>query len=200
MHKWNTERMLQKKQYIFWIKFIAILLFVGSAMFRYSKRVKSKKEPEEKVITNPYRIINNPGDEQNLYAYELHKRKVPQDELTEFCAVIRNQDPAKDDYKAYCKSVIADIVKTSGTDRLIVYIYDSNEAYELYETKFLQRFHNLDTTESDLVAEHLVATYIGERDNYYGTHHQLSFYEDAHNGHSERETYWPVSKQNAESN
>lgn len=186
----NNSR--QKKQNPLWVEALVLLLIVFAATFAVRSGSHAQHEPDDKAIVFPFRTVNNP-DTQTLYAYELHKRRVAQDELPELCAIIKNVDPAKDDYKTYCKLVVNDIVRTSGTDKLVVYIYDSNEAYELYENKFLYQYKNLDTNESSLVDRHLIATYTGSRNNSYDyyTGPQLAYYENAHNGRNESETYQP---------
>jgi hypothetical protein len=171
----------------------AILSLVITFFVRYANRPHKEKAVAAKAILLPYRTINTPGDTSSLYAYELHTRKVQQDELQEYCVVIRNVVQAKDNYKAYCKAVVQDIVKATGSDKVAVYIYDNYEAYDLYESKFLAHFQNLDTAESTLVAAHLVATYIGDRANGYCTSHQFSFYENAHDHRTETESYSPAT-------
>ena len=186
----NNRR--QKKQDPLWVEALILSLIVTIGAFIGKPREAAKTEIDDKVVEFPFRTVNN-ADTQTLYAYELHKRKATQDELPEFCAIIKNVDPSKDDYKTYCRSVIADIVKTEGTDKLLVYIYDSNEAYELYENKFLLHYNNLDTNEIDIVDKHLVASYIGNRNVGfdYAVTHKLAYYENAHNSHTESETYQP---------
>ena len=171
----------------------ALVLFLSVSIFMpYAPRKGAGRisPADDKAVAQPYRIISA-ADTQELFAYELHKKRLTQYDYTEYCAVIRNIDPAKDDYKAYCRSVVADIIKTEGNNRIWVTIYDSNEAYDLYEVRFSQQYQNLDTAQSGIVEKHHVATYVGNSDSDYGTHHQLSYYEDAKNGLAQHETYQP---------
>ena len=150
----------------------------------------AKAIPADTKVILPFHTISMPGSSQDLYAYELHRRQIPQDDMPEYCAVVRNIDPARDDYKAYCRAVVADIMKTTGSKKIIVYVYDSNEAYHLYEVRFLLQLQNLDAREMATVNDHHIATYIGERANGdYEVSRQLSFYEDAHNGYTGQEPY-----------
>ena len=178
---------------------LVFLLLAGAGAFIRPHLANTGHKPDDKdkpgnnAVAFPYHTITTAVDSQDLYAYELHKRVAMQDELPEYCAVIRQVDPAKDDYKTYCKLVISDIIKTTGTDKLVVYIYDSNEAYELYETKFLQHYTNLDTVEMNTVNEHSIATYTGKREFCwdYSENYLLSYYGSAHNGRTGQEAYQP---------
>ena len=190
---WFKKYPPRTRKIIGWSLVVAVA-FMPTSIFTGKKEPEKKQnEPDTNVVNTPYRTINTAIDSQDLYAYELHKRIVMQDDLPEFCAIIRKVDPTKDDYRNYCRLVVSDIVKTAHTDTLIVYIYDSNEAYELYETKFLRQYQNLDTTESNIVNEHFIATYTGKRDFSwdYDACNQLSYYENAHNGKTAREMYMP---------
>lgn len=181
-----------KRQYTFSVTvLICLALLVAAALVRAP--LFKVKNTDSTAVVQPFRTLRPAVDSQELYAYELHKRKVAQDELPEYCAIIRKVDPAKDDYKAYCRLVVSDIVHSVGNDKIVIYIYDSNEAYELYETKFLEHYTNLDIAEQNTVDEHLVATYTGMRawgEDYSATH-QLSYYENARNGKAEHEIYKP---------
>ena len=165
---------------------------IGKSICAHKNTGKHPLTKSDSVVF-PYRTIMDSN--QNLVAYELHQRagQGEDQQYTEYCAIIRTIDPLKDDYKTYCKSVVSDIIKTGGTDKIVVYIYDSSEAYALYEVDVLTRFRLLTEQESDLVDRHLIATFYGNRPDYYedNSKYTLSYYEYANNGHSEHESYMP---------
>ena len=66
-------------------------------------------------------------------------------------------NPATDSYKNYCKTIVADLVRSLKTERVKIDIYDNAESYELFvnhtsknnhdyskeEIKRMLKYHNL---------------------------------------------------------
>ncbi len=108
-----------------------------------------------------------------------------------YTAIIRPINPAKDDYKAYCRYIVKDIAKKAGTNKMVVEIVDNRKAYELYEIKHLQNGNILNRNDMGFVEKHTVGAYQGglpgEPDTY-----ELVFYEDAGlKQYKGRETFKP---------
>ena len=137
--------------------YFAYLLFGGNLKWKGAKIV-SKKIAEDQY---PFRATFLIGNEQQTIAYYFYKRYSENMMHQECSAVIHNIDPLKDDYKTYCKSVVADIVKKSGTKNIDVTIYDDSGAFELSEIKCGQEFKVLDLHEIDSVGKHTIASFSG---------------------------------------
>jgi hypothetical protein len=155
----------------------------------------------KKEAVLPYRVINAINDSQLLIAYEFHKNDSEDQgyygesvKYAKFSAIIKNIDPTKDDYKTYCKSIIADITKTTGTATLEVSIYDNSETYELAEIKYAKQHGVLNKSEMDSVAKHTIANYCGEiygENQEYGENDILLYYPEAGNRYTTQEKYDP---------
>lgn len=178
-----------KRKFAFGIILISIaLIFVFGKLHLKKNKVDAPAKKDDSDL--PYRTINT-LDSSRLIAYEFHKSEGDGGRFLACSAIIRNIDPARDDYKTWCRSIIADIIKTSGTDKIEVCIYDNYEAYLLSEVKAGQHFEPLTKGESDTVDRHTVATYYGDIDDYYENGHTLRFYSEAHNHYTETEVYEP---------
>ena len=155
------------------------------------KKVITANEPgRKKDSLRPYRVISSINDSQQLMSYIFHQSADDEMNCKECSAVIRAIDPAKDDYKTYCKSVINDIVKTMGTDHIEITLYDDDKAYELLEIQSAQQMEMLTDVDFDSVSQHVVATYYGARGDYVDNH-LLHYYPQAGNRYTAQEIYFP---------
>ncbi len=169
------------------IIFILVLLAVWEKSFL---KIGRKHHPDKTDEVMPYRTINAMDGSNTLIAYEFHVRN--EDGRTPECsAIIKKVDPSRDDYKTFCRSVVADIVKTMGTDRISISIYDDYEAYDLSEVKSAQQFKILNNNELDSVSKHTVAVYTGDTYCDRGNGHFLYFYAEAKNKYTEQEVVDP---------
>jgi hypothetical protein len=115
-----------------------------------------------------------PGSNTELIGFELHKRVIKSgcESLAEYNVVMRNLDPRTDTYKVYCQDIIKDIVATADEKSgVTINVFDSFEAYSVYEADNDVRQHNTD----DLLAAHLVATY-EDRTEEDGRYCHLTYY------------------------
>lgn len=152
-----------------------------------AEKERPVKTGSEKVLF-PYRTISIAQNSDSLLAYELRYESSNYGRYTEYEAVIRNINPAKDDYKMYCKEVIRDIKKTTGKERIGVSIYDSYEAFYLNHSE-LKKKRFIDTSEAKFIAQHTVATYHGDIDYSGDCNCSLIYYPDAANGHYKKESF-----------
>jgi hypothetical protein len=95
-------------------------------------------------------------------------------------------DPIKDNYKCYCRDIVNDVIQKSGSDKIVVNIYDSYEACKLSEAAGMD-YKVLRKEEEKLANEHRVATYYFRRGYKRDETYQLSYYPDAGNGLREEE-------------
>jgi hypothetical protein len=174
---------------------IVILAVAAEALVgRYLKMDEPKAAPKANTdsVAFPYRTVNALDTSRDLIAYEFHERRCRDCYQYLACsAIIKNIDPAKDNYKTVCKSIIADVVRTTSTDRIELTIYDNYEAYELGELKYAQKYMVLSSSENDTVNRHTIATYLGDPNDNYNTNHTLYFYPEAKNRFTEHELYEP---------
>ena len=203
--KTRTKRNIPK--YIVW-PVLALLLFsaIGKRMYGAKEKTRSADSTasNKKAIQFPYRVITALDSSQHLIAYELHKNDSEVADYGAICtkypkysAIIKSINPAKDDYKTNCRSIISDIVKTTGNPTLEINIYDDYQAYTLSEENDALEYMSLSKCASDSLLKHIVATYDGYiYGDYeaYGQNYVLAFYPQANNRYSEQEKYEP--KQN----
>ena len=133
-----------------------------------------------------YKTICSHDDSSSLIGFELHSVAVRLGgELHKQCSVIvRDMDPASDDYKTYCKDIVDDLVAMYGAENLTVNIYDSFEAYSLV----MDESRLLTNKDAEFIASHKVASF----EAYYEDGDRLAFltyYPDADNRYSERVGY-----------
>ena len=76
-----------------------------------------------------------------------------------YSAVIRNIDPAKDDYKAYCRYLVSEVGRKVGGPNFVLYIYDNAKAYNRYEVDFLQHRKMLGPEARAYIHRHAVGAY-----------------------------------------
>ena len=170
----------------------ALVVCVGSFFIKDAL----KKDTNNAVCKNeepyPYRTVNDIDSSGALYPYEFHK--IDGNAYYKECAaIIKKIDPSADNYKSYCRSVIADIIKSMGTDNIEICIYDDDRAYELSEVELDGNFKGMDKSEMDALDAHLVAIYhgdIGQNDD----NHTLYFYREANNRYTENEAFEPTNE------
>ncbi len=173
----------------FFVVLLLMLIACGNGNVKEKKLIKVSDTVK---VEFPYRTINAPDSNSYLIAYEFHTGNSDDSRYLECSAVIKSIDPTKDDYKTICRSVVADIIKTTGTDNIAIYIYDNYEAYTLAELKYGQQFKVLNKTETDTVELHRVADYYGKmRESESQDNHTLRFYSQANNRFTEKEVYEP---------
>ncbi len=140
-----------------------------------------------------YKTIISSDQGNSLLGFELHKDVCYArafGNYTECSVIVRNLDPQKDDYKAYCKDIVNDLVDAYGSERIRIHIFDSFEAYTL---TLNDRF--LVPEEESMLSSHTVAVFDSfpvcsdddERTAF------LTFYPDAGNGLTERVAYTAVA-------
>ena len=134
-------------------------------------------------VSFQYRTIPTSDSADDLVAYEFHKRKGDNGVDYDCSAIIRRMNPAKDNYKMYCKAVIVDIMTSLNTDNLNVTIYDDYQAYVLSEIKSNQ-FGGISQVETDSVNKHIVAMYNNDID-WGDTVRNMSYYSRAGNAYTE---------------
>lgn len=91
---------------------------------------------------------------------------------------IKEINPSKDDYKAYCRFIVSDLAKKNGTNKMVVAIYDSKKAQQLYGVNYQQKHQILDKNDKGIVSQHMVGLYAGGLDGDPDTY-ELSYYTDA---------------------
>ena len=133
-----------------------------------------------------YKTINSHDDSSSLIGFELHSVALRlRGELHKQCSVIvRDIDPASDDYKTYCKDIVDNLVAMYGAENLTVNIYDSFEAYSLV----MDESRLLTSTDERFIANHKVASF----ETWYEDDDRLAFltyYPDAGNRYYERVGY-----------
>ena len=81
-------------------------------------------------------------------------------------------------------------VKSMGSDKIRICIYDDQQAWELSEIKWKGNFQTLIKPEQDTVDRHAIATYSGGiRDDEYT--HRLNFFPYSKNNYSANELFFP---------
>ncbi len=110
--------------------------------------------------------------QQKKIDYQLIKRA---DKSGWYSAIVREINPAKDDYKAYCRYIVADAEKKIGNDQFVICIYDSKKARDIYDITYTKRILSKD--ERNYMYTHTVALYSGKMP-VDGMDYELSFYTD----------------------
>lgn len=133
-----------------------------------------------------YKTINSHDDSSSLIGFELHSMAINRGgEVHKQCSVIvRDMNPASDDYKTYCKDIVDDLVAMYGAENLTVNIYDSFEAYSLV----MDESRLLTNNDAEFVASHKIASF----ETWYEDDDRLAFltyYPDAGNRYYERVGY-----------
>ena len=190
--------------------YIIGLAFLFAIFISYKKSLdRGKNQASQTVVTDsnkrerplPYRVITSLDSSQHLIAYEFHSDDSADADYGSICvrypkfsAIIKNTNPAKDDYKNNCRSIISDIIKTTGTPTLEVNIYDDYQAYQVSESGNTMEFMSISKSEMDSLQKHIVATYYGEiYGDYeeYGENYILSYYPQTNGHYTEQEKYDP---------
>ncbi|NDC42581.1 MAG: hypothetical protein EBZ77_13715 [Chitinophagia bacterium] len=105
---------------------------------------------------------------------------------TQYAVVIRNIDPATDDYQTMAKAIIYDLASKADTTDVRITIYDSTEAYQLCEQKLTANNQILTNDEELYVNSHTVASFEGNDAHEAGV---LTFYPFAGNQFTNEETF-----------
>lgn len=198
-----TQYVAHKNKFIKYYIWIVVGLILCLFLSKRFYQVKQNNLPiDASQVQYPYRTIDSLGHAGTMYAYILmHKREI-YNQLSytsreDYGIVIRKINPAKDDFKTYCKLVIMDIVNRNiPYKRLVnfesnidINIYDDDEAYKLAE-KTDSYFDTLNRKENNFFNDHLVATYFGNMDEHKEIH-LLNFYPKTHNRFSSEEDFKP---------
>ncbi len=169
-----------------WTAVITVVLFftlIGFPSFlRQRPNILATRVPiAEKTI---YKTIYSTDDSASLIGFELHTcNHLNGRSVVKKCSVIvREMDPDKDNYKAYCKDIAKDLLEMYGTEKLSVNIFDSFEAYTLA----MDESRLLTADEQRFVAAHKIATvHTSEEDGHVYT--RLLYYPEAENRLTEQE-------------
>ncbi len=179
-----------RKRIIYILPCIIIVAFVvtlsGFDFFNYPYKKFTKNKSDSLL---PYRAITSIDSSGKLLPYILHKNVGDEINSQEFTAIIKSINPAKDDYKVYCKSIIADIAKSITTNGITVYIFDDEKAGELHQAGYIGQVSFLDSAETVLVEKHTVAVYNGHMPDERWENYTISFYEYTGNGYAEKEYF-----------
>lgn len=164
--------------------FIPFLILLAAIVLSYAylSPVRKLKAQEPQTYTphkTIYKTILTNDNTDELIGFELHTdtnlySHCSSGVLHEYNAIVKNIDPATDDYKHLCRKVITDIIDTCGvTQNIKVNVFDSFEAYCLYykeKEDFTAGFTN-----TGIINTHLVASY--EKSNFYDNEYAtLVFY------------------------
>ena len=210
----SNKRRKSKPKYFLWVALILlIVVFGGKSMYGEKEKTKTtdsiNSNKNKKEIPYPYRVIPALDSSQHLIAYELHKNDSEDADYGAICskypkysAIIKSVNPGKDDYKTNCRSVISDIVKTTGNATLEINIYDDYPSYALNEEEGTLQSMSLSKEASDSMLKHIVATYsgyiYGEYETY-GENYILEYYPQTSNRYREKEKYEPKAYYNSSS-
>ena len=192
---------------LFSILAIIVFILALTPVFKKIYHKKGKARDSSNQVLYPYRVITASDSNRQLIAYELFENDNDNDYYTFgytrcFGAILKSIDPARDDYKMYCRAIIADVVKMAGTDAIIVTIYDDYESFELSELRPVHDLSALNEAEqsevsfqdkSSYVNKHFIACYYGHdhgHDNEVSSGY-LFFYPQANNHYHETENYQP---------
>jgi len=178
----------EKNKYKFakWTSLITVVLFftlIGfPSLIRKHPVTQAESMPlAEKTV---YKTIYSTDDSASLIGFELHTcNHLDGRYVVKKCSVIvREMDPDKDNYKAYCKDIAKDLLEMYGIEKLSVNIFDSFEAYTLA----MDESRLLTADEQRFVAAHKIATvYSSEEDGHLYT--RLLYYPEMENRLTELE-------------
>ncbi len=90
-----------------------------------------------------------------------------------YSVVINIVDPAKDDFKAWCRYIVADVKTKTGINNLTINIFDIKQAQYLFDITSKRR--ELPKADLDYIHAHHVANYNGKIDET-AKSYQLVFY------------------------
>lgn len=164
--------------------FIPFLILLAAIALSYAYLSPTRKQKAEEPQTYTphktlYKTILSNEDSDELIGFELHTDTNSYTHscngtVHEYNAIVKNLDPATDDYKNLCRKVITDIIDTCGvTQNIKVNVFDSFEAYCLYYKE--KDDYTAGFTSSGIISTHLVASY--EKSTYYDNEYAtLTFY------------------------
>ena len=181
----------KSKRSPYFIPFLILLAAIALSYAYLSPTRKQKAEQPQSYTPHKtlYKTILSNENSDELIGFELHTdtniyTHSCNGVVHEYNAIVKNLDPATDDYKNLCRKVITDIMDTCGvTQNIKVNVFDSFEAYCLYykeKDDFTAGF-----TSTGIISTHLVASY--EKHNYYDNEYAtLVFYPLAGGVHTEQ--------------
>jgi hypothetical protein len=164
--------------------FIPFLILLAAIAVSYAYLSPARKQKGEQPQTYTphktlYKTILSNEDTDELIGFELHTdtnvyTHCSNGTTHEYNAIVKNLNPATDDYKHLCRKVITDIIDTCGvTQNIKVNVFDSFEAYCLYYKE--REDFTAGFTNSGFISSHLVASY--EEGFYYDNEYaELVFY------------------------
>jgi len=186
------------------ILLVVVLVLAFLPFFKIGHGKKSLgKDAASKEQVYPYRVINSLDSSDQLIGYELYEN-APDGDTRSFSAIIKSMDPGKDDYKIYCRSIVADIVKMAGTNQVKITVYDDVESFEMSEVKLVHDSSAVDDAaqmearnkkDYDPAGTHLIGAYSGRYTEDPNVSGQLVYYPNANNHYSESENYDPDESQ-----
>jgi len=171
---------------------VAAICIIVAAIGKENDERPKANISKRKKIDFPLRVIYVSATSQDLIAYTLHNKDSDGMPYRSFCAVIKNIDPSKEDFKNYCRAIIADIIKSVGTDEIAIYIYDDTEAYRLSEVDYPGVYKDVNKEEADLIKQHTIAIYSGDIGGYDEDNHTISYYSLAGSRFTGKEIYNPA--------
>ena len=148
--------------------FIPFLILLAAIAVSYAYLSPARKQKGEQPQTYTphktlYKTILSNEDTDELIGFELHTdtnfyTHSCNGTTHEYNAIVKNLNPATDDYKHLCRKVITDIIDTCGvTQNIKVNVFDSFEAYCLYYKE--REDFTAGFTNSGFISSHLVASY-----------------------------------------
>ena len=98
--------------------------------------------------------------QQTKIDYQLTK---PSDTGSLYSVVIKTVDPAKDDYKAWCRYIVSDVKSKTGINNLTINIFDIKQAQYLFDITSKRK--GLPKADIDNIHAHHIAYYNGKTDD-----------------------------------
>lgn len=175
----------RRKEFII---FLSASIIAGSANILPDYLKDHAKPPKAVSYTQPFEHLRTISLNNDLLGYVVYQTYNALEDTICFNIVVRDLNPATDDYKAICRAVVADIKQWSRLKEMKVNIYDSSEACSLYEVKWLQEHEFLNSEQLALVHQHTIASYIGNISNEPNAN-TIAYFTDAANGLAELETF-----------
>ncbi len=144
----------------------------------YNKRIRLVVKGDTTILY-PYRTTYTTDSGQGLTAYILREGESIRDicyEKLAFDAVVKQIDPAKEDYKAHCRAIVSDIIKTMATNKIEVSIYDNDK----------------NDADGNLDESNIVAVYYGDAGGEGDS--RIVYYPNTNNKYAGTECFYPRLK------
>ena len=114
-----------------------------------------------------------------------------------YCVVTKSLHNDTDDYKRFCKTIIADIAENADFNACEIRIYDSNEAFRLNENLLYAGHWLLTADEERTVQQHLVASYWHHVYRDEEDDNTISYYQYLPDFHAGTEVFVPENGKNS---